>query len=289
MLLQHIVAAADESDAGRQAARTAVELASLCSARVTILRVVAVEAVPRFAGVAEGTGMIAGPMSPDDCPEVDRLRRWLEADVLNGETEWVELGVAYGIPGIEICRFAEDRKADLVVLGRKRHSQMVRLLLGDTADAVARRSRFPCLFVPPGSGNPQKVLVTLDGSDRGISVLNQACDFARCTGADIQVVTVERQPADDPVSVIPSIPGARSSLLQVRVREVLTREGLPDTPLAIRQGDIVEQILRVARETESDMIVVGYHRGGPPGILEAGSTARRLAHAAPCAVLTIPL
>jgi nucleotide-binding universal stress UspA family protein len=35
--------------------------------------------------------------------------------------------------------------------------------------------------------------------------------------------------------------------------------------------------------------VIGCHRGGPPGILEAGSTARRLAHTAPCAVLTIPL
>ena len=290
MQLQHIVAAADESDAGRQAVRTAVELASRCSSRVTILRVVAVEAVPRFAGVAEGTGMVSGPMSADDSLEVDRLRRWLEADVLSGgETERVELGVGYGIPGIEICRFSEDRGADLVVLGRTRHSQMARLLLGDTADAVARRSRFPCLFVPHGSGDPKKALVALDGSDRGMTVLNQACNFARYTGANIQVVTVERQPADEPLSVVPSIPVARSSLLQVRVREVLTREGLPDTPLAIRRGDTVEQILHVARASGPDVLVIGYHRGGPPGVLEAGSTARRLAHAAPCAVLTIPL
>lgn len=290
MLLQHIVAAADESDAGRQAVRAAMALASRCSARVTVLRVMAVEAAPRFAGVAEGIGMVSSDMSADDRPEVGRLRRWLEADVLSGgDTTQVELGVAYGIPGIEICRFSEDRGTDLLVLGRKRHSQMVRLLLGDTADAVARRSRFPCLFVPHGSGDPRKVLVALDGSDRGMNVLNQACDFARYTGASIEVVTVEPRLPDEPVPVVPSLPVARSSLLQVRVREVLTREGLPNTPLAIRRGDAVEQILDVARASGSGVLVIGYHRGGPPSVIEAGSTARRLAHAAPCAVLTIPL
>jgi nucleotide-binding universal stress UspA family protein len=43
------------------------------------------------------------------------------------------------------------------------------------------------------------------------------------------------------------------------------------------------------QETGADVLAIGYHRGGPPGVLEAGSTARRLAHVAPCAVLTLPL
>lgn len=290
MQLRNIVAATDESDAGRQAVRTAIRLGSTCMARVTIMRVVAVEAAPRFAGVAEGTGMAAGRMGADDYPEVERLRRWLEADVLSaGDIERVELGVAYGIPGIEICRFSEDRGADLVVLGRKRHSQIVRLLLGDTADAVARRSRAPCLFVPPGSAELRKILVALDGSDRGINVLNQACDFARYSGAAVVAMTVERRPADEPEQSISALPLARSSSLQVRVREVLAREGFPDAPLAIRQGDIPEQIVAQAQEARADVLAIGYHRGGPPGVLEAGSRARRVAHTAPCAVLTIPL
>jgi nucleotide-binding universal stress UspA family protein len=48
-------------------------------------------------------------------------------------------------------------------------------------------------------------------------------------------------------------------------------------------------VLAEVRESGADLLVIGYHRGGPPGVLEAGSTARRLAHEAPCAVLTIPL
>jgi nucleotide-binding universal stress UspA family protein len=57
----------------------------------------------------------------------------------------------------------------------------------------------------------------------------------------------------------------------------------------VRRGDPAEQILAAVEERIPDVLVIGCHRGGPPGILEAGSTARRLAHTAPCAVLTIPL
>jgi nucleotide-binding universal stress UspA family protein len=218
------------------------------------------------------------------------LRRWLEADVLTADqVQAAELATASGVPGIEICRFAEEGEVDLLVLGRKRHSRMMRLLLGDTADAVARRSRSPCLFVPPGSGKISKVLVALDGSDRGMNVLNQACDFARHAGAAIAAITVEQGPGNEPLQIVSTLPVARSSSLEVRVRDMLARKGLPAAPLAIRRGDILERVVAEVQESGSDVLAIGYHRGGPPGVLEAGSTARRLAHEAPSAVLTIPL
>lgn len=285
MQLQHILAASDESDAGRQAVRTALDLASRMAARVTVVRVEATS--PAMVGVAAGYGSLD---ADEDHPAVERLRRWLEADVLQrDEAARVRLGVAFGIPGIEICRSAERLGADLLVLGRKRHSERARLLLGDTADAVARRSRFPCLFVPPEPGELRNLLVALDGSDRGMSVLHGACSFARAVGARLQVVTVERGSADEPWHLAASLPATRSSALQARVLAAFRREGIPELAVTIRRGDISEAVLAEVGETGSDVLVIGYHRGGPPGILEAGSTARRLAHAAPCAVLTVPL
>jgi nucleotide-binding universal stress UspA family protein len=287
MLLRHILAATDESDAGRQAVRTATALASRASAQITILRVIAMEATRSLVGVGQG---MAYPNGSADEVALTYLRRWLEADVLSSdEVQAAELATACGVPGIEICRFAEQAEADLLVLGRKRHSRMMRLLLGDTADAVARRCRSPCLFVPPGSGEIRKVLVALDGSDRGMNVLNQVCDFARYVGAVVEAVTVERRPATETLPLASTLPVARSSSLQVRVSEILSREGFPDAQLAIRRGEIVEQVVTEAQEGGAQVLAIGYHRGGPPGVLEAGSTARRLAHAAPCAVLTIPL
>jgi len=286
MLLKHIVAATDESDAGRQAIRTAASLAHRAGARLTVLRVIAVEALRQAVTI----GAESAAIQWDTDTAVEHLRRWLEADVLPPGTEpRYELGIAYGIPGVEICRFAERNQVDLLVLGRKRHSQMMRLLLGDTADAVARRSRVPCLFVPPGAADIRTVLAALDGSDRGMNVLNQSCDFARYTGAAVRAVTVERRSAGEPLQLVSSLPLARSESLQSRVREVLAREGFPDAPLSIERGDILERVIAQTQQVEADVLVVGYHRGGAPGVIEAGSTARRLAHVAPCAVLTIPL
>jgi nucleotide-binding universal stress UspA family protein len=287
MQLRHILAAADESDAGRQAVRTAVQLANLTSARLTVLRVRATEAPCRLVTA----GVDAEPRDCRDNETAQRyLRLWLEADVLSpAQMRIVELATACGLPGIEICRFAERSQVDLMVLGRKPHSRMTRLLLGDTADAVARRSRVPCLFTPLRPGELRKVLVALDGSDRGINVMTESCDFARGAGATLATMTVEPQPADESLQIVPALPVARSSSLQRRVREVLAQKSMADAPLRIRRGDILERVIAEVQETGADALAVGYHRGGPPGVLEAGSTARRLAHVAPCSVLTIPL
>jgi nucleotide-binding universal stress UspA family protein len=285
MRLRHILAATDESDAGRRAVRAAIDLASHASARVTVLRVLATEASGRLVGV--GTGAAENKSGEAAC---SYLQRWLEAGVLTpGEIYAVELAVAAGIPGVEICRVAEQSGADLIVLGRKRHSPLMRMLLGDTADAVARRSQVPCLFIPPGSGEIRRILAALDGTTRGISVLTETCDFAEATGAALKTVTVEQIPAGEPPHLVVDLPVARSSTLQSRVQEALLRKNLDHAPLAIRRGDVLERVLAEVQETGADVLAIGYRRGGPPGVLEAGSTARRLAHVAPCAVLTIPL
>jgi nucleotide-binding universal stress UspA family protein len=288
MNLRQIVVATDDSDAGRQAVRTGVDVAGRASAKVTVMRTVPIQAVPMFVGVRGAADFGGG----NEAVEVERLQRWLEADVLPPEDRYrVETAVAFGVPGVEICRFAESREADLMVLGRKPRSQMARLLLGDTADAVARRSRLPVLFVPPNSGPIRRLLVALDGTERGLAVLTAACGFARAVKASLGVVTVEQEPAGEPAHLASALPVERSARLQSQVRMVLTRECVDGTrPLIdVRRGAVVEQVLAALEETSADALVVGYHRGGPPGVIEVGSTARHLAHLAPCAVLTVPL
>jgi nucleotide-binding universal stress UspA family protein len=291
MNLRHIVAATDESDAGRQAVRAGLRIAARSTARLTVMRAVPLPAVPVFAGVSTG---IAGVEFEGAVVALERLQRWLDADVIPpGQRASVEVNVALGVPRVEICRFAERQGSDLLILGRKPRSQMTRLLLGDTADAVARSSRIPCLFVPPESGELREVLVALDGSERGMTVLAAACGFVRALGANLRIVTVELGPDGELTDLSSTLPGSRSSQLRGRVAEVLNRELEPITgtrPIVeVRRGGIVAQILAEAEANHSDLLVFGYHRGGPPGVVDAGSTARHLAHMAPCAVLTIPL
>ena len=288
MNLQHVVVATDESDAGRQAVRTGVDVATRATARVTVMRTVPIQAVPMFVGVRGAADFGGG----NESVEVERLQRWLEADVLPpDDRHGVETAVAYGVPGVEICRFGESREADLMVLGRKPRSQMARLLLGDTADAVARRSRLPCLFVPPNIGPIRRLLVALDGTERGLAVLQTACALARGIKASLGVVTVEQEPAGEPAHLASALPVERSARLQSQVRMLVSRECVDGAKslVDVRRGPVVEQVLAALEETAADALVVGYHRGGPPGVIEVGSTARHLVHVAPCAVLTVPL
>jgi len=265
MHLSHIVAATDESEAGRQAVWTAREVAAQAGARVTVLRVV--------------------PLDDRDSPMAyEQLQRWVESDLPRLDPmPPIAYAIASGLPGIEIGRYAEQAQADLLVLGRKPRSRIARLLLGDTADAVARRSRLPCLFVPPRGTATQRLLVALEGSERGSMVLRVADAFARQVGAELRLLTVEVVHADEPAHLAVSMPLARSARIRAHVRETMGHE------IEVRRGEPAEQILAAVEEGEPDVLVLGCHRGGPAGVIEAGSTARQVIHAAPCAVLTVPL
>ena len=276
MSLRHIVVATDESDAGRQAVRAGLDLAGRAAARLTVMRVVSPPAVPLM-------GAMAGGVENAELDAVgtalERLQRWLSADVLPAESDLqVALGIAFGVPGIEICRFTERRDADLLVLGRKQRSPLARLLLGDTADAVVRRSRVPCLFVQPDSRPIREILVALDGSERGMRVLDGARALADSVSARSRVVTVEEEEPCE--ALAPAPPRARSLRLERKVA---------GSAVGIRRGPIVKEILAEVAARAPDVLAIGYHRGGPPGIIEGSSTARQLTHTAPVSVLAIPL
>jgi nucleotide-binding universal stress UspA family protein len=289
MNLRHIVVATDDSEAGCHAVRGGLDLAARADARLTVMRAVPARAVPLM-GATVGRSSEVQLEDADTARE--RLAHWL-ADGVIGEDAAVPvaLGIAVGVPAIEICRFVEHGAADLLVLGRKRRSVMARLLMGDTADAVVRRSLVPSLFLQPGSGPIREMLVALDGTERGMRVLGVACGFARAVGASIRVVTVEdREPASEPHQTLPT---TRSSRLQREVGAKLARRPGPrlagETGVTVRRGPVVREVLAELAERETHVLAFGYHRGGPPGFIEGGSTARQLLHTAPASVLAIPL
>lgn len=275
MQIRHILVATDQSDASRNALRAALALAHRAGARLTVMTT-----IPARVTVPDETGSALA-----------RLEQWMDPELRGGPPEVaVGLGVTFGIPGIEICRFADEHEVDLIVVGRKQRSQATRLLVGDTADAVARRSRTPCLFVPLGVSAPERVLVALDGSRRGLTVLRAACGFAGAVGARLDAVTVEPARPDEPAELAALVPTGRSDALRETIAELAGCAPAGSVPdgLLVRRGPVAETLLVAIEETAADALVLGFHRGGPPGVLEAGSIARHLTHSATCAVLTVP-
>jgi nucleotide-binding universal stress UspA family protein len=265
--LDHLLAAVDQSEEGRAVLRVAARLAGLAGGRITALT------VERASG---------------DSRLSEQARTRLEATVreeLAGApgAASVDVAVGFGLPGIEIGRIAEDVEAGLVVVGRKRRSHTQRLLLGDTASEVVRRARVPCLAVRAGTTcTLERVLVALDGSRRGLSVLLAAMDLARAVDGTLRAVTVEQEISGEAGDHAP--PTGKSRFLGAELERIR-----PAAALAVHRGSVVEQVLAEQASWGADVLAVGHHRGGPAGVIEAGSVARRLWHEAPCAVLTVPL
>jgi nucleotide-binding universal stress UspA family protein len=131
-----------------------------------------------------------------------------------------------------------------------------------------------------------------------MSVFHVARAVASVMGARLHVVTVEPVWLDEPEELAGILPGARSlrlnrTLDRVRLAADLEDEagdgGATAAALKVRRGDVLGEILAEVQEVGAELLVIGYHRGGPPGMIEGGSVARKLLHAAPCGVLTVPL
>jgi nucleotide-binding universal stress UspA family protein len=263
--LECIAVAVDDSEAARHAYRIGLDLAARAHARLAVLQAVASRRVP------------VGAYHDGSAAERERLEAWV-ASASSASDVPVTVDLRFGDPSIEICRFAEAQGADLVVMGRKPRTQAERFLTGDTADSVMRRSSVPTLLAASGD-SIHRVLVAVDRSLRAARVCQAADDFTRLIGASLRAVTAEPVTEEAQAGTARFTPVGGTARLRARLGEALT----------IRRGPVFEQVLAEIRDTESDLLAIGVHRGGPPGMLELGSIGRNLAHAAPCAVLTIPL
>jgi nucleotide-binding universal stress UspA family protein len=275
MGLERIVVAADESEAGRLGIRAALAWSVPLGATVTLFHVLPRVPVAALTGGGANRGHGTDPLTA--------LETWVTAEVAERPGQSVPaIEAGYGLPGIEIPRYAELVGAGLLVVGRKPRSMAQRLYEGDTADAVARRSTVPCLFVRRPLRVPARMIVAVDGTDRGVRVLQVGCDIATRLGCRLSGVIVERLHPGEPPGLAGAVPTARTAALQRRLNGAIE-------PLLVRQGDPSTEILKAAHDLSADVIIIGYRRGGPPGLIEAGSVARQVAHHAPCAVLTVPL
>jgi nucleotide-binding universal stress UspA family protein len=189
-----------------------------------------------------------------------------------------------GVPGVEIARCAEQCGADLVVLGRNGHASP---RLGTTTEMVLRRRHGLTLLIPRKFSSFGRMLYALDGSERGLRILDAAGHLPSITGGSAMAVCVL------PPDSVQSVPGHAwpPHPRSIRVEEAMSRRpelgGLGS--LALRWGDPVVEVLRHLTETAAQLLVLGLRHGEPGGDPGSGHIARDLLHAVPVAILTVPI
>ncbi len=190
---------------------------------------------------------------------------------------------ARGVPGVEIVRHADLHRANLVVLGRGPRSPTAPTRLGQTSDTVIRRRQGPSLFIPPEVSEIHRVVIALDGTYRGLRVLDDAARVVAMAGAEATSVTVV--PSGN------SADGTGGDPRVTRVRQAL--EAFPglggSAHHRVLEGDPVGEILRFLAYLKADLLVLGVRGGGPAGEMGSGHVGRDLLQSAGVAILSIPI
>jgi nucleotide-binding universal stress UspA family protein len=144
-LFRRILCAVDLSEHSRQTIDTALAFGLESGAAVTLLHVVNTPPGPAVNGLFR-------PLPPLDARRAERETEALERlrSLAPGEgRDWCQLNeqASTGTPWREILAVADERKADLVVMGAHGQGPFGERLFGSTTSQVVRRSACPVLVV----------------------------------------------------------------------------------------------------------------------------------------------
>jgi nucleotide-binding universal stress UspA family protein len=207
---------------------------------------------------------------------------------------------AADVPG-EILAQAEALNADLIVMGTHGRGGVDHLVLGSVTEKVLRKARCPVLTVPK-KGHPapehapiqfHRILCAVDFSAVSIGALEFAMSLAEEADARLTLVHVIEVPhglRDSPWNF--DVDAARARLeadsanrLQALVPDAARTFCTIET--AVAEGRPASEILRVARERSSDLIVMGVHGRGALELMFFGSNTHAVIRQATCPVLTV--
>ncbi len=218
---------------------------------------------------------------PDAASELaDELRRGLE---LTGVDVGPTVLTRVGEPAEEIVATARERGSELIVIGAGRKTNIERLLLGATAEAVIRRATAPVWVVPVGRAHPElrRIACAVDDSPAAHEALAAAAFLARTFVASLTLVTV-----------VPPQLGARTGEPDERdMPSCVAAVDLHGIPLRTRVevGAVPDAVVRAAEAEGCDLVVVGSARRRGLARFRRANLAERLARRAACSVLAVPL
>jgi nucleotide-binding universal stress UspA family protein len=206
----------------------------------------------------------------------------------------------------EIVEQATGMRADLLIIGSHGRSGVERLLLGSVAEKVLRKASCPVMTVPrtlpdavpAGPVLYRRILCPVDFSDSSMNALKYAFSMAQEADGQLTVLHIVEHEFRNDAEIagiaweagmtIGDFLKEREDALHRRLQDVVA--GAPEScrvePL-MTHGKPWREVLRVATEQQSDLIVMGVQGRGPADLLFFGSTTQHVVREAPCPVLTL--
>jgi len=138
----------------------------------------------------------------------------------------------------------------------------------------------------------KKILLCLDLTDDSEKITERAKDIAARNAAAITLLHVVEYVPVEPMgeALLPAvqIEGELVDRAKKRIDELATTMGLAGSEKLVLTGNIKNEVVRIARERGSDLIIIGSRERHGMSIL-FNFTEDTVLHAAPCDVLAVRL
>ena len=219
----------------------------------------------------------------------------LAARQLSGPGRQVETVAVRGRPASAIITLAQHARADLIIVGSRGRGPIASMLLGSVAAEVVDSA--PCPVLVARTERVDRLLVADDGSTDSIGATHLVSTWPAFQGLGARVIGVVPR-AEEPAGASRHAAASEADARRIdalRSKHQLVAHGtavrLTDAGVPAREevrlGDVAEQIIMAAIESEADLIVMGSHgRTGLERVL-LGSVARNVLYHAPCSVLIV--
>jgi nucleotide-binding universal stress UspA family protein len=297
--IRRILCPIDFSDHSRRALDHAIAIARCYKSTITALHVIV-----RGPTVTAGSTPVVFELVPSMPVDREQVLADLTAFAATGGPAGVPIAtlVREGHPAAEIVDQATSMNADLLVMGTHGRSGADRLLLGSVTEKVLRKARCPLMTVPRklpdavplGPVLYRRILCPVDFSESSLHALEYAASLAQ-PGGQLTVLHVVAHEFED-TSDIQCDAGMTVGEFLQQCEEALERRlhraiagaaGLCCVDPLITHGKPWREVLRVATERQSDLIVMGVRGRGVTDLLLFGSTTHHVVREASCPVLTL--
>jgi nucleotide-binding universal stress UspA family protein len=275
-----ILLATDGSRDAEVAATTAVGLAKLTGSQLHVLTIA--EEYPHYEAywpLAERSRQLAKEVLDKQLKRIEDLGGTVHQNYLRT-----------GRAPQEVVRLAEEIGAGLVAMGNRGKGRMRRLAMGSVSDSVVRHAHCPVTVVRwKPVVFPAKILLATDGSEEAALAAQTAADLAQRTDSELHAVTVTAENPYYSVGTAEEVERTRQEakkMLEEQMQKV-EEAGASVAKTHVRVGAVDEEIVVLAEEEGTDLIVVGSR--GLGGVRRAllGSVSDSVVRHAHCPVMVV--
>jgi nucleotide-binding universal stress UspA family protein len=207
-----------------------------------------------------------------------------------GGADW-HLSVEFGRAAPGIARAAQERAAELVIMGLGEHGKLARMFGAETVARVMRHVNVPVLAVAFAERErPFTAVVAMDFGESSVRAAREAYALLQAPGR-LHLVHVRPR-----ITAIAPFADAEWDTMYdagvahgfERVKQELGHRAGIEVTSEVRRGDVVESLLKAVTRQRADLIAAGSHSQTVIDRLMIGSTPAHLLRAAKCSVLVAP-